>query len=59
MSGFEIGRSQVQPPAGIALGSPESMILKIAIESNRHKLLCFFKIWLDILSTCIVGSSLT
>ena len=41
MSGFEIGRSQVQPPAGIALGSPESMILKIAIESNRHKLLSF------------------
>ena len=41
MSGFEIGRSQGQPPAGIVLGRPEPMTLKIAIESNRHKLLCF------------------
>ena len=42
MSGFEIGRSQVQPPAGVVLRSLESMILKIAIGHFRVLLcLCF------------------
>ena len=43
MSGFEIGRSQVQPPAGVVLRSLESMILKIAIGHFRSSLVPLFQ----------------